>query len=99
MESDITNGQVTVTCKSQGHPVPQLSLYCDDLNTTILSKNVTFGMVGSLSAIETSLQAPVSDITGLQECHCIASSFNGNIYEAINSSIALLGCKQHFSLI
>lgn len=94
-EADVTNNRVNITCVAQANPVPSnLTIYCDGLQlTSELFSTITEGEFGLLSIVMSTQEVDASNATGLQQCHCRVSTYNGQQIEQTIESIFLLSCK------
>ena len=94
-ESDVADDRVNITCVAQANPVPSnLTIYCDGLQSTNeLFSTITEGDFGLLSIVMSTQEVDASNATGLQQCHCRVSTYNGQQIEQTIDSIFLLSCK------
>lgn len=93
-EPAINDDDVTVTCMVMGNPLPSsITLTCDKLDTSSSTTSVNEGSLETLSVSMASITVNISSATGLQECTCEVSSFNGQMTVITNDSIILLACK------
>ena len=100
-ESDVTDNRVNITCVAMANPVPSnLTIYCDGLQSTSeLFSSITEGDFGLLSIVMSTQEVDSTNATGLQQCHCRVSAYNGQQIEHKTESFTLLSCKLRFCII
>ena len=92
-ESQIAaNGQLDVTCVAFGNPVPDITVYCDNIMIASSDdKNYKDSeSFGSSPNVSQTVQLVASEADGINQCHCNASSFNGESDDIVTASAVIL---------